>query len=67
METWQQILHDIGTITAAAAAAIAAVSSLKNGRTLKRNTNGDASATSATMNGSKGKDWYPKYPPHLKK
>jgi hypothetical protein len=32
---WILLLHEIGTIIAATAAAIAAVSSLRNGRTLK--------------------------------
>jgi hypothetical protein len=31
---WTPLLHELGTIIAATAAAIAAVSSLKNGRTL---------------------------------
>lgn len=36
-EIWINLLHDLSIITAALAAAIAAGSSLKNGRTLRKN------------------------------
>ena len=39
---WTPLLHELGTIIAAVAAAIAATSSLKNGRTLKNGRSDDA-------------------------
>ena len=62
-DQWTPILHEIGTIIGASAAVIAAVSSLKNGHTLK---NGKDDRThkppqKKTRNGAcdrKSGDWY---------
>lgn len=66
-ESWQPILHEVGTIIVGSAAVIAAVSSLKNGRTLKNGTHqtkagaGKRSSKPAkkkTSNGDENSDWY---------
>lgn len=67
-DPWIKLLHELGTIIAAVAAAIAATSSLRNGRTLKQNGSHPkeavppGSAKPATKKTSSG-DWY--VPPDL--
>lgn len=57
VESWTHLLHEVGTITAAVAAVIAAASSLKNGKRLKNGTKGDHPG-SAKKRVSRPKDWY---------
>lgn len=67
---WTPLLHELGTIIAALAGAIAAVSSLRNGRVLdgrKGDTTLRVTKTRKQKNGStepaKTGDWY--HPPDL--
>jgi hypothetical protein len=65
-ETWVPLLHELGTIIAAVAAAIAAASSLRNGKRLKNGheQNGRSAPTKpkSRSNDPVGKlaDWYKK-------
>jgi len=63
-EQWVPFLHEFGIIIAALAAAIAAVSSLRNGRTLNQDVRAGIAKRSRkarkkkTLSAAKKGDWY---------